>query len=297
MKILVYGAGAIGSAIGERLSYLHDITLVSRKPHADAISSNGLIVCSSKGRGKTFLKCITSIDDVETPDVVIITTKAYDSKYACDDILRIIDNNTIVVSIQNGLGNYEHISHRFGRNGVVGTTTMGVTMTRPGEIVLAGEGVTAFGPYDDAAEKITDMFIKSGFEARTSKRIFSDIWMKAIANAAINPITVVAGRTNGCILCEPYMSLAKEACYEAAAVAEAEGISLDNPWKTVLDIAEKTSSNKSSMLQDIEKGKKTEINQITGEIVRRARGVGISVPVNNALLELIRSMEKRDKKS
>lgn len=296
MKILVYGAGAIGSAIGERLSGLHDVTLVSRKPHADAISSNGLLVCSNKGMKRVFLNCITSIDDVETPDVIIVTTKAYDSKYACDDILRIIDKDTIVVSIQNGLGNYEHVAHRFGRNGVVGTTTMGVTMTRPGEIVLAGEGITSFGPYDDAAEKITELFIKSGFEARTSRRIFSDIWMKAIANASINPITVIAGRSNGCILYEPYMSLAKEACYEAAAVAEAEGIALDNPWKIVKDIVEKTSSNKSSMLQDIEKGKKTEINQITGEIVRRAGGLGIPVPVNSALLELIKSMEKKDRK-
>lgn len=296
MKILVYGAGAIGSAIGGRLSGLHDVTLVSRKPHADAISSNGLLVCSNKGKKRVFLNCITSIDDIETPDVIIVTTKAYDSKYACDDILRIIDKNTIIVSIQNGLGNYEHIAHRFGRNGVVGTTTMGVTLTRPGEIVLAGEGVTSFGPYDAAAEKITDIFIESGFEARTSKRIFSDIWMKAIANASINPITVIAGRSNGCILYEPYMSLAKEACYEAAAVAEAEGIALDNPWKMVRDIVEKTSSNKSSMLQDIEKGKKTEINQITGEIVRRAGGLGIPVPVNSALLELIKSMEKKDRK-
>ena len=296
MNILVYGAGAIGSAIGEKLSGQHDVTLVSRKPHADAISSNGLLVCSSKGKERVFLKCVTSIDGMEPPDVIIVTTKAYDSKHAGDDISRIIDDNTIIASIQNGLGNYEHISRRFGRKGVVGTTTMGVTMTRPGEIVLAGEGVTSFGPYDDAAEKITDILIKSGFVARTSSRIFSDIWMKAIANASINPITVISGKTNGCILYEPYMSLAKEACYEAAAVAEAEGVMLDDPWKAVRDIAEKTSSNKSSMLQDIEKGRKTEINQITGEIVRRAGGIGIPVPINSALLELIRSMEKKDKR-
>ena len=296
MKILVYGAGAIGSAIGERLSKAHEVTLMTRRPHAEAIGANGLLVCDNQDRRRVRVPCVTSLEDLETQDVVLITTKAYDTKDACDQVAKIADNKTIVASIQNGLGNYEHLSRRFGRHGVAGITSMGVTMVRPGEIRLAGAGPTLFGPFGDDAETLTNIFKESGLEAQTSQRIFADIWKKAVINAAINPLTVIAGRSNGCILHEPYMSLAKEACQEAAAVAEAEGVVLNDPWQLVQEVVERTSYNKSSMLQDVERGKKTEIRQITGEIVRRAGGLGIAVPINSALLELLLSMGRQEKK-
>lgn len=292
MNILVYGAGAIGSAVGERLSSKHDVTLLCRDAHAKAVNKSGLKVTDSAGQRSTKIKCVTSLNEFEAPDVVLITTKAYDTKQACEEIANFTDSDTIVVSIQNGLGNYEHVRHKFGRRGVVGTTSMGVTFLRPGEIISVGDGPVSFGPYGDAAEKISEIFSESGFKASVSRRIFVDIWTKAVVNAAINPVTVIAGRQNSCILHEPYKSIAKEACIEASAVAGIEGVVIENPWETVKEVAERTSLNKSSMLQDIEKGKKTEIREITGEIVRRGKGLGIPTPINTALLELLISIEK-----
>lgn len=298
MRIVVYGAGALGSVVGALLSRKHEVTLVGRKAHVEVIAHHGLAL-----RGcveEVFVpEAVEQLTEAGAADAIIITVKAYDTERAIEDISSLIEGRTLIVSLQNGLGLLEHYRKAFHGRTVMGVTSMGAMMIAPGSVFYAGEGETRFASLEEgdaAAVTVAEAFEGAGMEAGVSEDIERDIWMKVVMNSAINPLTALVRQKNGYILKDQgLLSLAIKTCQESTAVAIASGIDLDQQAmvEKLTHVLRKTSENKSSMLQDLESRRRTEIEEITGEVVVRGEKVGAAVPLNRTLLLLLRALSNQ----
>ena len=208
MNIVIMGAGAIGSFIGASLSKNNRVILVGRKPHITAIQKRGLeIKGESVFKGK--ISAIISVDEISfIPDIVFLTVKAYDTANAVDEILPIISRKTIICSLQNGLDNIEKISGKINLDQIiVGVTSHGVELKKPGVIYHTGVGWTIVGTLKDTvrnkAEFIAGILNKSGIETSVTSDIMKEIWKKAIINSSINPLTAIFSCRNGYLLENP----------------------------------------------------------------------------------------------
>lgn len=292
----MFGAGAMGSFVGGLLSQKNDVTLVGRKQHMEAIRRNGLSIT-----GMTNLvarpSAVEELDEGESPDLLMITTKSYDTESVMKS-LSPFHENTVFLSLQNGLDNEEIIS-RFASKVVGGVTSHGVTFEGPGKIYHAGIGSTIVGDYKGAKDKIAEIvtvFTESGIETEASDDIRREIWKKVIVNAGINPLTAISGCKNGVLLEKRKLETTlEEVCTEAVQVANACGIeiSVEEAISQTKEVARLTAENKSSMLQDIEKGKRTEIDSICGAIARLGGEKGIPTPMNATLMALVKGKERR----
>jgi len=178
-----------------------------------------------------------------------------------------------------------------------GITSHGATFLQAGKIYHAGKGETVIGELNgkitERIRKIVDAFNECGIETKISRNIKEEIWRKAIINSAINGLTAVLRCKNGEILRDAHAKkLLEEICKEGIRVANAEGVEVGNEViQKAKEIAYKTADNISSMLQDILKGKKTEVEEINGEIIKIAKKHGIEAPLNEFLTYAIKAME------
>jgi 2-dehydropantoate 2-reductase len=294
VKILVFGAGALGSFIGGMLSKNNEVVLIGRQQHVDAVEENGLIL-TGKTEVVVHPTAKEQVDGDEKPDWILVATKSYDTNDAMRTLSPLF-KDALFLSLQNGLGNEDTISKYVPRV-VGGTTSHGITKDGPGRIIHAGLGRTVLGNYqgaEDSVSLIVDSLNESGIETEITNDIRKEIWKKAIVNAGINPLTAIAGKRNGFILENPNLEMALEAiCEEAVQVATAHGIdiSVQEAVEQTKEVARMTKDNKSSMLQDVEGGKRTEIDSICGAIVRLGLEKNVPTPVNSSLMAVVKGIE------
>jgi len=301
MKIAVVGAGAMGSLFGGLLAASgEDVTLVDVwREHVDAINAEGLRIGGSEGSRIIRVKATTDPSSVGPVDLIIIFVKSYDTLKATRDALPMVKEDTVFLSFQNGLGNIEKISEAAGSDRIIpGTTAHGCTLMGPGEVVHAGSGTTIIGELDgrktERARDIRDALTRAGIETVISGNIRGALWSKVLVNVGINPLTALKGIRNGELLDDPEIKeTMRKAVEEAINVAEALGIDLSpgDQLKHVYDVARATATNRSSMLQDVERGRRTEIDALNGAIVKLAKRLGLKVPVNETLTAAIRNLE------
>jgi 2-dehydropantoate 2-reductase len=301
VEILVFGAGAIGSFFGGLLSRRHDVTLVGRPEHIAAIRSHGLRIT-----GKTAMiakpQATIRVPQHAKPALVLVATKAYDTANAML-ALRPFANEALFVTLQNGLGNAEQIA-KVARRVVAGTTAHGVTFEAPGVVRHAGIGDTVLGAWSHIEEsdlvRLRDLFADVGIVAHVTSDVISELWSKLVVNASINPLAALAGVPNGRLVRDKrLLEILELVCREAAAVAKAEGARIDPDelrHRTLL-VAKRTASNRASMLQDLERNRRTEIDAITGSILRAAERHRIPVPVNRTLYALVRARENNSRET
>lgn len=294
MRILVFGAGAVGSLIGGVLSTEHEVTLVGRRAHADAINRRGLRISGITTR----IAWPTATTEVpqDTPEAILVTTKAYDTKHAVE-ALRAFWGQSLFVTLQNGLGNAEAIAAMASRV-LAGTTTLGVLFVAPGEVVHTGLGETAVGPFAGAgrpdAQAFADVLSSVGLATRVVDDARPELWTKAIVNAAINPLTAILRRQNGeLVRREDLRGLLAGVVHEGVAATARAGIRLgpDSLVAKAEEVATRTAENRSSMLQDVERGRRTEVDAIVGELLRAA-GNDPSLYYLNALRALVAGIER-----
>jgi 2-dehydropantoate 2-reductase len=298
MNIVILGAGAIGSLFGALLSQNNNVTLIGRPLHIKTIRKKGL-----KIEGKTKFHCsisaFNSIDDIiYSPDILIITVKSYDTENAIRKSLKLIDNNTIVLSFQNGLDTIDRIKNIIDDKQIIaGVTTHGSTFLNPGLIKHTGIGKTILGELNGKKtkriEEILHIFNEAGIETDLSYNIIREIWIKTIINSSINPLTTIFQCKNGYILKNPILkNILERICKESTNVAKAEGYNLrfENTLKKTIDVIKNTSDNYSSMLQSLKKGKKTEIESINGKIIEIGKKRNIEIMMNYILFYLINSI-------
>jgi len=302
MNIAVVGSGAIGGLFGSILGMNgQDVTLVDVwSDHVRQMQESGLIVVGPNGERKVKVRATRRIEDAGTPDLIIIAVKAYDTEQAARDCMRIISHDTMVLTLQNGIGHIEKIGAILGYGRIIaGTTSFGSTVLGPGKIKPSNIGEITIGELNGAATSrladLADTLTKAGIETHVSDRIDSLLWTKLIVNVGINALTAITRLKNGELLDYPEtVRLQALAVAEATAVARARGIGflVDDPLKRVMDVARSTRDNKSSMLQDIERGTRTEIDFINGAIVAEGLKAGVPTPVNEVLTLLIKAAEK-----
>ena len=289
MKFIIYGAGALGSLFAAFLSQRHDVLVVGRKEHINAIKKNGLKV---EGITNGIFHPYTEWDGSKY-DVILLTTKAYDTLEATKEAVKKF-GVIPVLSLQNGLNNEEKIASIVGMKNVIGgITNHGVTFLEYGVIRHAGYGETIIGEMNgkitSRIRKIAIAFNESGIKTRISRNIKKEIWKKTIINSAINGLTAMFKCKNGGLL--KYQNLIKEICKEGEKIAASEGFIIKNSFKKTMEVIKNTAENYSSMLQDIMKGKKTEIEEINGEIARIGRKHGIEACFNIVITKIIKEME------
>lgn len=295
MRIVVFGAGAMGSFFGALLSARHEVLLVARKDHARAVNAHGLRVT-----GKTVLlarpKATTRLPRDARPDLVLVATKAYDTAAAML-ALRRVAKTAMFLTLQNGLENPEMIAETAARV-IAGTTAHGVTFLGPGIIRHAGVGDTVIGKWQGVTDadvvRLRDVLADAGVPTQVSGDVRSELWSKLVVNASINPLAALAGVANGRLVRDRRLAaILEEVCREAAAVARADGARVDANElvrRTGL-VARRTATNRSSMLQDLDRGRRTEIDAITGAVLRAAARRRIAAPRNEILYALVRARE------
>lgn len=305
MKIAIIGAGAMGCLYGGKLSqskdnqvYLLDIW----KEHIDAINKQGLIM-EEDGEPIIYSDVKASIhaSEIGPADLVIVFVKSTLTRQAVQESQEVFGEDTLVLTLQNGLGNVDIIGEEIGLSKVVGgTTAHGAYMKGPGEICHAGFGKTIIGELSgkttERISNIANVFQSVGLETEISNNILGLIWDKLIVNVGINGLTAITGLHNGELLDHPeLLDIMKEAIDEGIAVAKAKNIELSSqdPYGHTLEICKNTATNKSSMLQDIINKRRTEIDMINGGILREGEKLGISTPVNGVLTNLIKYWEKK----
>jgi 2-dehydropantoate 2-reductase len=296
LKIVVFGAGAIGSLFGGFLARGHEVTLVCREPHASAILQKGLKI-DGLTEMQTMPHAVMSTKGMKAPDIIFLTVKAYDTEPAMKDIKKLVARDTIMVSLQNGLGNMEAIRAAFPDSRLVmAITSHGAILRSPGIVEHTGKSYTTVGDLGDGSDaaSIAAMLNGSGIEATISNDIQADIWYKAIVNSAINPISTLLKGRNSVIIERPQLQkLVGAIVAEGVLVARARGIEIDADLalSKVMQVATETSNNICSMRMDVEKNRKTEIMQMNGAIAGYGAEAGIPTPANGLLTALVRAME------
>lgn len=291
MKVLVFGAGSLGSLLGGLLASEHDVTLVGRDPHMRTVAATGLTITGVR-EDHVEVTALTDVTGVSA-DVALVTVKSYDTESAA----RALTNADIdaVCSLQNGLGNEAILAEALSCPVLGGSVTYGAEASEPGVVRMTGEGTVTIGGFDNGSPELVaslvSAFERADIAADASDDIEATLWTKAAINAAINPTAALARVRNGALVDGPLSAVATEAALEAAAVARANGIQLadDAIREQVLEVARATAENRCSMLQDVLSGKRTEIDAINGAIVDRSGDV--AVPINETLANLVRGLE------
>jgi len=271
-----------------------------RRSVAAAIEEKGVRIQELSGKTvRVHIQTRTRLSRLDKPDLLLVTVKAYDSEAVGSVLKKSVMRNVPVLSLQNGLGNVEGLTRRLGADSIIpGTTTEGAMTTGPGAVIHTGRGITWVGEMNgklsDRCLTIQRAFRKAGLTTVISNDIKGVLWAKAIVNSAINPITAITRVRNGDVSKIPGLrEIVSEVVDEGVAVAQANGILLKPSPKSLLaKTLALTLRNKSSMLQDIEAGRKTEIRQLNGSISKLGNLVGVSTPFNDLLTNLVLALER-----
>ncbi len=297
MNIVIFGAGAIGSLFGGILAKNNNIYLIGKKNHVEQIRKKGLRI-----KGKTNLNVkVLAFEKVEdilfSPDLIIISVKSYDTENAVYEIKKIIDKNTFVMSLQNGLDNIEKIENIVDKKKLfVCVTTHGSIFYKPGVIIHTGIGKTKIGAIEKNffdENRFVEMFNKSGINTFISDDIMHDIWSKGVVNSSINPLTCIFKCKNGYILKNPILEkLMEQVCYESVNVANACGFNLiyEDTLNFTKEVISDTSENYSSMLQSVQNGCKTEIDSINGFIIKAGKDFSLDVTLNEVIVYVVNNL-------
>lgn len=319
MRIAIVGAGAMGSLMAGRLAAVagqpgstpaasvdHVVLYGRQSDHLEAIRANGLTIVERSGASSVIpVTATTNPAEVEGSDVVLVLVKAWASAEAATPLCPYLTRDTVVITLQNGLGNASALRSSLLNDGVrphvyLGVTTQGAMRTKPGIIVHSGSGITALGrrtnPANTQLRDIANAMTASGLQTVAVDDIHRWVWRKLAVNAAINPLTALAGVSNSVISTDPGLRAAAEAiAREVVTVGKVTGVKIDvkEVLAAIEDVARATGDNRSSMLVDIETGAPTEIDAINGAVVSEARRHAIKVPANQLMTALVRAREGR----
>jgi len=300
MRFLVVGPGAMGCLFAARLKKAgYDVTLLDYiKERAEQINKQGITVEGATGEYNIQVPTVAGGICIAS-DFALVCVKSYKTRKASQSIKQWLNPETVVVTLQNGLGNVEILEEFFGKQRVLGgVTSEGATLLGPGKIRHAGQGETLVGPSGEKngpTEKLVYAFNQAGFKAKSVDNVGDLIWGKLIINVGINALTAITRLKNGRL---PELSgthlIMEEAVKEAVAVAGAKDIQLPypDPLGRVLEVCRGTAGNISSMLQDLLKERETEVDFINGAIVREGKTAGIPTPVNLTLTSLVQALQE-----
>lgn len=320
MKITVVGAGAMGSLVAARLTAsmnsqtpqtnpefrLDDVLLYGRpSDHLEALRKHGLELTERDGQ-VTNVKLHVSSEpaDVQGSDLVIVLTKAWATAEACAPLAAYLERQSIVLTLQNGLGNVHALRESLTRNGIpphiwMGVTTQAAVRTAPGKVVHTTDGITAIGrrtpEINDRLAGLAELLRENGWRTNAVGDIHRWVWRKLAVNCALNPTTALAAVETRAVAQDPdLLQAATSIIEEVVAVAEKEGVHLHTETlvEVMVNFARSTANPYTSMYVDLEQGLRTEIEAINGAVVRHARRHNVPVPNNAMMTRLVKAHER-----
>ena len=309
LRIVVAGAGAVGSVFGGKLAAAgHDVLLVGRDPHMAAIARGGLRITGIFGETRARPRTATDLAGSAEPfDVALVSVKSHATETAARALAAWPEPPPLVVSLQNGLGNVEALARALGGERVLGARVIfGAVVRSPGHAhVTVNAKPVAIGPLraaatiDARAGAIATLVDAAGIPCEAVPAVEPLLWEKALYNCGLNPLGALNGLTYGEVVASATLRRElEEAIREGFAVARAAGIGL--AWPTAEDFLEyfyttlipPTAGHRSSMRQDLEAGRRTEVDAIGGAIVRAGARCGVPTPANARLVAAVREAEQ-----
>lgn len=295
MELVVLGAGSLGSLLCGLLAREHEVTLVGRDPHVTTVRESGLTI---EGACDTVVSLDATTDGTDLQaEAALVTVKAFDTEQAAAQLAT--GSFELVCSLQNGIGNEETLAAHVDADVVAGTTTYGARLVEPGRVECTGIGEVVLGAPDGghsaSATRLGDAFRSMDVETTVATDMPRRLWKKLAVNAGINATTALARVPNGALVDGPAREPARAAARETARVARADGIELEerSAVEAVEAVASTTAANTSSMLQDVEAGRRTEVDAINGAVADRAADYGVDAPVNTTLAALLKAWQQK----
>lgn len=303
MKIAIIGCGAMGSVYAGLLATVgHEVLAVDRSAaHVAAIMRSGLRVEGASGDRTVRLKAYQDAPH-DVVDLVVIATKAAAARDAARAAVRMIGPRTVVLTIQNGIGSAQDVAEEVGADRLmVGiAAAFGASISGPGHVRHEGMAAVKMGAFScmqpEAIQEVVQAWKLAGFNAESVSDIRAMQWEKLICNTAYSGPCGLSGMRVGEVMNDPDLSaVSQAAATEAFAVARALGVALqfDDPVRLVLDFGARVAGAKPSVLLDLERGRPTEIEFISGIVAKYGREAGVPAPVNATLTALVKARERR----
>lgn len=326
MKVFIVGAGALGILFGGYLHHAgHRIVYLTRtNEQAEQINTSGCRVYPNRGESFLFNPQALSIDEhnksrlLADIDIVLITVK----QPYLDNVLiwlkQHISSSVPILCLMNGLGHQEKISRDLSNPIYFGVTSNGATRMESVEVIERGRGVTKIGksgnlsgatafngtkdqPNDVLIRSLIGDLVRNQLQVMWSNEIEVEMWRKCIVNACINPLTAMFQVKNGMVVKDPHLHKMMRQLYTeiSTLIQKTKGINAqkilnnDRLWKEIEDICRITSKNLSSMLQDIQNKRQTEIESITGYFLREAEKHCLTLPSHEFVYQALRFLVKK----
>jgi len=305
MKFAVFGAGGVGGYLGARLADAgHEVQLIARGDHLAALQSSGLQVESIAGDTSVALPATDDPTDIGACDYVLFCVKSYDTREAASDLAPLLDEETAVVSLQNGVDNEAWLADEIGSNHVVGGVAyIFSTIAEPGVVAhtggparfvvgeLDGERTRRIEALDDALSAC------AGVESVLAEDVRVELWRKFCLICAQAGMTATTRLPLGEIRkTEESWEMYRRLMTEVATVARAEGVDLP---ETVVDewcefVQDLDPEMYSSLHYDLTHGKRLELDALHGSVVRHAADAGVDAPMNEAVHAILRPWAERN---
>ena len=313
MKVVIIGPGALGCLIASSLTIKVDqarkkissldLWLLDHKPErARYLNEKGLILEERNQKKTCRIKATAYPEEIGPADIIILCVKSPQVTAGLQQAAKLIQTDTLLLPLQNGIGHLELLKDKQKLPSIVlGVTAQGANMVAPGHVRHAGDGLTRIGFLKSASfskslllAKACNLLNYGGIETVIVDNILDYVWSKLLINVGINALTAIHRCPNGKLL-ESAVTQEKL----TAAVREGEAVALGlgiqptgDPLAITLDVCMKTGQNLSSMLQDVNNKRPTEIDSINGEIAAAGRKLGILAPINDELIQKVKEIEQ-----
>lgn len=315
MRIMIVGAGSLGLLFAAKLSaFCEHMTVIARsRQQADELAQKGIELVGTAESIRTTRSGVIDfryyIEEAETASstlhhfdyIFLMVKQPAITQELINNLKSQMSKDTYLISFQNGIGHVERLGEGLGRDSLLlAVTTEGARREGLTAVTHTGHGVSYLGKTEDSDHIVdsthillVEMLEKAGFHTMMSKNMDVRIWSKLTINAVINPLTAILRVKNGDLLLSPWArALMNDLYQETRLVATAKGILLpDELWDSLLSVCEATSLNHSSMLQDIEQSRRTEIDHINGSLVKMAKELNLEIPTHQTVYQLVKALE------
>jgi len=300
-KIAVIGAGAVGGYFGGLLARAGaPVVMIGRQSFVEAVQKNGLFLDTLQFQESVRVEVSTELAAAGGAEIVLFCVKTTDNAETARALAPLLAPGAIVLSLQNGVDNVEQIRAAAAIDPLPTVVYVAASVPEPGRVKHVGRGDLVIGPESERTKRLAAVFSRAGVGCRISENIEGELWTKLVWNCALNAVSALGRAKYGLIASSPdAWKVVETAVYEVLAVAKAAGIQppgLEDPKAALagaLKIATQMAEALSSTAQDLNRGKRTEIDSLNGYISRRGAELGVATPVNHALYALVKLAEGR----
>jgi 2-dehydropantoate 2-reductase len=300
-KIAVIGAGAVGGYFGGLLARAGArVVMIGRPAFVEAVKKNGLFLDTLHFQESVRVEVSTELRAAGGAEILLFCVKTTDNTSTARALAPLLAPGAMVLSFQNGVDNVEQIRAAAGIEALPTVVYVAASVPEPGCVKHVGRGDLVFGPRNEKTERVSALFARANVPCRISENIDGELWTKLIWNCALNAISALGRAKYGQIAARAEARKVVETVVdEVLAVARAANIhppGLEDPKVALagaFKIAKQMAEALSSTAQDMNRGKRTEIDSLNGYISRRGAELGVPTPVNHALYALVKLAEDR----